>query len=104
MGEERIRVLVAKPGLDGHDRGVKVVARALRDAGVALLTLGQYLQPTPKHHPVVRWVTPAEFDDWRDEALAMGFEGVASGPLVRSSYKAAEIAAIDLLQRRAQGA
>ncbi len=89
----------------GEETGeVRDALRALRDAGVTLLTLGQYLQPTPRHHPVERWVTPAEFDDWRAEALEMGFEGVASGPLVRSSYKAAEIAATDLLGRRAQGA
>ena len=89
----------------GEETGeVRDALRALRDAGVSLLTLGQYLQPTPRHHPVERWVTPAEFDDWRAEALKMGFEGVASGPLVRSSYKAAEIAATDLLGRRAQGA
>ncbi|MGZ5970166.1 MAG: lipoyl synthase [Polyangiales bacterium] len=65
--------------------------RDLRTAGVDVLTLGQYLRPTPKHHEVVRYVEPSEFDQLRDEGLAMGFKYVASGPLVRSSYHAAEV-------------
>jgi len=60
----------------------------LRSAGCDILTLGQYLQPTPRHIPVERYVTPEEFDAWRDEALARGFADVASGPFVRSSYNA----------------
>lgn len=64
--------------------------RALREVGVDVLTLGQYLRPTPKHHEVVRFVTPEELAVLRDEGLAMGFRYVASGPLVRSSYRAAE--------------
>jgi len=63
----------------------------LRGAGVDILTLGQYLRPTPKHHELARYVEPAEFDALRDEGLAMGFKYVASGPLVRSSYHAAEV-------------
>lgn len=63
---------------------------ALRDAGVALLTIGQYLRPTPKQAPVVRFVTPAEFVRYRDVGLRAGFSEVASGPLVRSSFRAAE--------------
>ncbi|MCS6797187.1 MAG: lipoyl synthase [Myxococcota bacterium] len=63
---------------------------ALREAGVDVLTVGQYLQPTPKHAPVMRWVPPHEFDRWREQGLAMGFAYVAAGPLVRSSYRAAE--------------
>ena len=62
----------------------------LRDAGVDVLTIGQYLRPTEKHAPLVRYVTPEEFDRYRDAGLAMGFKYVASGPLVRSSYRAAE--------------
>jgi lipoic acid synthetase len=58
---------------------------------VELLTIGQYLRPTPKHHPVARFVTPETFDEYRDEALRLGFRHVASGPLVRSSYRAAEL-------------
>jgi lipoic acid synthetase len=64
--------------------------RALRAVDVDVLTLGQYLRPTPKHHELVRYWTPEEFDELRDEGLAMGFRYVASGPLVRSSYRAAE--------------
>lgn len=64
----------------------------LRAADVDFLTLGQYLRPTPRHLPVARWVTPEEFDAWRAEGEALGFRYVASGPLVRSSYRAGEFA------------
>ena len=64
--------------------------QGLRDAGVDVLTIGQYLRPTPKHAEVVRYVEPREFDAFRDAGLAMGFRYVASGALVRSSYRAAE--------------
>jgi lipoyl synthase len=63
---------------------------ALRDAEVDVLTLGQYLRPTPKHAPVVRYVEPGEFDEHRQLGLELGFKYVAAGPLVRSSYRAAE--------------
>src|SRR5205823_1177721 len=69
---------------------VRETMRDLRAAGVDVLTLGQYLRPTPKHHEVVRYVTPREFDALRDDGLALGFAYVAAGPLVRSSYHAAE--------------
>jgi lipoic acid synthetase len=62
--------------------------RDLRAHDVEMITIGQYLQPTPHHHPVVRYWTPEEFDDLRREGEAMGFHHVASGPLVRSSYHA----------------
>lgn len=62
----------------------------LREAGVTILTLGQYLAPSAGHHPIDRFVPPAEFDQWRDTALSMGFESVASAPEVRSSYHAEE--------------
>lgn len=62
--------------------------RDLREAGVTLLTLGQYLAPTSSHWPVDRYVTPAEFDTYKARALEMGFSNVASGPLVRSSFHA----------------
>ena len=65
--------------------------RDLRAAGVSLLTLGQYLAPSAAHHPVDRFVPPAEFDRWGDEARALGFESVASAPHVRSSYHAEEL-------------
>jgi lipoic acid synthetase len=62
----------------------------LRDADVDVLTVGQYLRPSEKHAPLIRYVEPAEFDRYRDAGLSMGFKYVASGPLVRSSYRAAE--------------
>jgi len=62
----------------------------LRDVGTDVLTLGQYLRPTPKHHEVMRFVHPDQFAAWAEAGTAMGFRYVASGPLVRSSYKAAE--------------
>jgi lipoic acid synthetase len=61
---------------------------ALREADVDFLTLGQYLRPTPRHAPVARYVEPAEFDAFREEALARGFLLVSSSPLTRSSYHA----------------
>ncbi|MBM4223563.1 MAG: lipoyl synthase, partial [Gammaproteobacteria bacterium] len=60
----------------------------LRAHDVDLLTLGQYLQPTANHLPVARFVTPEEFDRYREWALARGFRECVSGPLVRSSYRA----------------
>ncbi len=64
--------------------------RDLRSVDCDLLTIGQYLQPSSKHIPLARWYTPQEFDDLGGEAEAMGFQHVASGPLVRSSYHADE--------------
>jgi lipoic acid synthetase len=65
----------------------------LRSVGCDLLTLGQYLQPTPQHLPVERYVPPEEFDEIGDEVRQLGFSMVASGPFVRSSYHAGEMAA-----------
>ncbi|WP_111765374.1 lipoyl synthase [Nakamurella deserti] len=70
------------------------ISSALRDlveAGCDLITITQYLRPSPRHHPIDRWVKPQEFIELRDEALDMGFSGVMSGPLVRSSYKAGSL-------------
>jgi lipoyl synthase len=64
--------------------------RRLRDAGVQILTLGQYLQPAKQYLPVDRWVTPDEFAAWKDFALGLGFVSVSSAPMVRSSYHADE--------------
>ncbi|MGN0836263.1 MAG: lipoyl synthase, partial [Akkermansia sp.] len=58
----------------------------LLEQGVSILTLGQYLRPSPRHLPVIRYLRPAEFAELRDIALARGFAGVASGPLIRSSH------------------
>ena len=71
----------------------------LRAAGCDLLTITQYLRPSLRHHPVERWVNPEEFISLRDEALAMGFAGVMSGPLVRSSYRAGRLYAQAIEQR-----
>jgi lipoic acid synthetase len=70
------------------------VSEALRDlhaAGCELVTITQYLRPTPRHHPVERWVKPEEFVELREEAERIGFAGVMSGPLVRSSYRAGRL-------------
>lgn len=64
--------------------------RDLRTAGVDVLTLGQYLRPTDHHLAVVEYVTPWKFDFFKKEGEALGFTYVASGPMVRSSYKAGE--------------
>jgi lipoic acid synthetase len=74
-----------------RDEVLDVLADLL-DAGCDLLTLGQYLQPGPKYLPVVRYVPPEEFDELGDIARRMGFSQVASGPFVRSSYHAREMA------------
>ena len=76
----------------GEERDeVSTTMRDLRDAGCDLLTITQYLRPSPRHHPVARWVKPEEFVELQQEALALGFLGVMSGPLVRSSYRAGRL-------------
>ena len=77
-------------GLGETGKEIRIALQNLRETGVTMLTIGQYLQPTLTHWPVDRYLTPDEFDAWRDEALAMGFVSVASGPLVRSSFHADE--------------
>lgn len=69
---------------------IRATLRDLRGVGVDVVTLGQYLRPTRRHMPVAAYVTPEAFDLWRQEAESMGFAYVASGPLVRSSYRAGE--------------
>ena len=63
----------------------------LRSAGCEIVTITQYLRPSPRHHPVERWVKPMEFVELAEEAKALGFLGVMSGPLVRSSYRAGRL-------------
>lgn len=63
----------------------------LREAGCSIVTIGQYLQPTPEHTPIARFYEPAEFDFWAAQAREIGFPSVASGPFVRSSYHAGEV-------------
>jgi lipoic acid synthetase len=75
-------------GLGEKEPEVETVLRDLCEACCDMLTIGQYLAPSIAHAPVERYVTPEEFDHWREKALHMGFKSVAAGPLVRSSYKA----------------
>jgi len=72
----------------------------LHDAGTDLITITQYLRPSLRHHPIERWVKPEEFVDLRDEALAIGFAGAMSGPMVRSSYRAGRLYQQALESRR----
>jgi lipoyl synthase len=86
--------MITKSGLMlglGEERDeILQVMDDMRSASVDILTLGQYLQPTPKHAPVMRYVTPDEFESLKSVALSKGFELVAASPLTRSSYHAAE--------------
>ena len=76
----------------GEDRAeISQALRVLHDAGCDLITITQYLRPTNRHHPVERWVKPQEFVELADEAKSIGFLGVMSGPLVRSSYRAGRL-------------
>jgi len=75
-------------GLGENRQEIIEVMADLREAGCDLMTIGQYLQPSLKHHQVVRYVTPDEFDQYEVIARKMRFSGVASGPLVRSSFNA----------------
>lgn len=75
-------------GLGERQDEILGMLRDLRDVGVEALTIGQYLQPTPRHAPVAEYVRPEGFQDYRRAAQAMGFSHVLSGPLVRSSYHA----------------
>lgn len=75
-------------GLGETFEQVEQVLKDMRAHDVEMVTMGQYLQPTPHHHPVLRFWTPAEFDQLAELGYEMGFKHVASGPLVRSSYHA----------------
>jgi len=85
MGEERSEITQA--------------LQDLHDAGTDIITITQYLRPTPRHHPVERWVKPEEFIEMAKEAEEMGFLGVLSGPLVRSSYRAGRLWATSMLAK-----
>lgn len=78
-------------GLGETPAQVSALLRDLRHVGCAILTIGQYLAPSPKHHPVVEYVAPEQFERYREEALRLGFRQVASAPLVRSSYHAGNL-------------
>jgi lipoic acid synthetase len=72
-----------------------------RSWGVDILTIGQYLQPSKKHLPIARYYTPEEFAELRQYGLSIGFQWVESGPLVRSSYHAAEqVRALSIVHRK----
>ena len=71
-----------------------------RSIGVDIVTLGQYLRPSKAHMQVARYAPPAEFDHWREVGEALGFAYVASGPLVRSSYRAGELFVKSMLGER----
>src|SRR3954471_10408976 len=76
-------------------------ATDLREVNVDVVTFGQYMRPTKRHLKVEKYVTPEEFEIWRQRALDLGFLYCASGPLVRSSYKAGEAFIENVLRKRA---
>ena len=108
ISQARAQGLVTKSNLIlgmGEERAeVSATMRDLHEAGTDLLTITQYLRPSVRHHPVERWVKPEEFVQLHDEALAIGFAGVMSGPLVRSSYRAGRLYAQALDARMDAGA
>ena len=95
LGQARAAGLVTKSnlilGLGEERTEVSAALRELHEAGCDLVTITQYLRPSPRHHPVERWVKPEEFIELAAEAEAIGFAGVMSGPLVRSSYRASRL-------------
>jgi lipoic acid synthetase len=78
-------------GLGESSEEIRGALQDLLAVGCSMLTLGQYLQPSVHHLPVERFVSPEEFQKWREIALEMGFSQVASGPFVRSSYHAKDL-------------
>lgn len=88
---ERLTKSSIMVGIGETDEEIVETMKDLREAKVDILTLGQYLRPSPKHHEVTRFVTPEQFAEYARIANEMGFMYTASGPLVRSSYKAAEV-------------
>lgn len=97
--------LVTKTGImvgigEQDDEVLELIDDVQRASRADILTIGQYLRPTRNHLPVDRWVTPAQFDAYRAEALRRGFRTCQSGPLVRSSYHADEVGAEVLAERR----
>ncbi|CAH0663410.1 unnamed protein product [Chilo suppressalis] len=90
-------------GLGETDEQVQQTMKDLRAVGVDCLTLGQYMQPTKKHLKVFEYVTPTKFKQWEDKGAELGFLYTASGPLVRSSYRAGEFFIASLLRDRKTG-
>ncbi|MGI8681003.1 MAG: lipoyl synthase [Mycobacteriales bacterium] len=105
LRQARAAGLVTKSNLIlglGEERAeISAAMQDLYDAGCELLTITQYLRPSARHHPVMRFVKPAEFVDLREEADEIGFLGVMSGPLVRSSYRAGRLYASAVASRAA---
>lgn len=87
-------------GLGETDQEIKQTMQDLRDAGVDAVTLGQYMQPTKRHLKVIEYVTPQKFKTWENVGNQLGFLYTASGPLVRSSYKAGEYFLTNILKQR----
>lgn len=90
-------------GLGETDEEVLQTLKDLRSIACDVVTFGQYLQPTPKHLKVVEFVTPEKFDYWKDVAMEMGFLYCASGPMVRSSYRAGEFFMKGMIERDRSG-
>ena len=90
-------------GLGEDDKEVFGAMKDMRKVGVDILTLGQYLRPTMHHLSVVEYVKPEKFEYWKKVGEELGFAYVASGPLVRSSYKAGEFFVENMLRKREQG-
>lgn len=83
---------------------IKAVMRDQRSWGVDILTVGQYLQPSKQHLPIERYYQPEEFEEIKNFGLGIGFQWVESGPLVRSSYHAAEqVRALSIVHRQLYG-
>ncbi|WP_201467192.1 MULTISPECIES: lipoyl synthase [Janibacter] len=78
-------------GMGEEDHEIEQAIRDLHEAGCDILTITQYLRPSPTHHPIDRWVKPEEFVHWSELAEEIGFKGVMAGPLVRSSYRAGRL-------------
>jgi lipoic acid synthetase len=78
-------------GMGEEDHEIEQALHDLHEAGTDLLTITQYLRPSPRHHPVERWVKPEEFVHWSELAEQIGYQGVMAGPLVRSSYRAGRL-------------
>uniref|UniRef100_A0A6G1SMR0 Lipoyl synthase, mitochondrial n=1 Tax=Aceria tosichella TaxID=561515 RepID=A0A6G1SMR0_9ACAR len=89
-------------GFGETDEDIKQTLKDLRSAGVDCVTLGQYMQPTKRHLKVKEYVTPEKFDEWRIYGDELGFLYTASGPLVRSSYKAGEFLLKKILKEKQQ--
>jgi lipoic acid synthetase len=87
-------------GLGETDDQVEQTLKDLRQVGVDCVTLGQYMQPTKRHIAVIEYVTPEKFKHWETRGQEMGFLYTASGPLIRSSYKAGEFFISSILKRR----